>query len=299
MTMRAHISWNALFVAALCAVTLVACQDLPPNDYIEVYTVQGYLVANHSVDSIFIRRSLPVGQVYTPDDAAVRNAIVKISVDGNVYTLLEDTTRPDLYYLPASELIVRSGKTYTLDVNCFDKTLHAVTTVPDSIHFIQRPPDTLQYPADPNAVNLPAAIVTWTDVKNKITYGASVRCLDTLYIRRWTVDTTINGRDTTVVTGIPNGRIDRWWEANAPFYKDATRWAPFIDVAAIPMPWTGFKWYGPQLVTVYAVDTNMYDWMRVMLLGGSYRSQLNHIDGGIGVFGSCAIDTALVFVKKP
>jgi hypothetical protein len=277
---------------------LAACEDLPPNDYVERYIVEGYLIANHGIDSIFIRRSLPVNQSYDPNTAAIRNAVVTIAVDGQVYTLQEDTLRPDLYYLPASQLIVRSGKTYTLECHMADIVLRGVTTVPDTLHFTQRPPDTLQYPFNPDDANKPAATVAWESVKNKVSYAASVRCTDTLFITRWKVDTTINGRDTTVVRGIRNSRIQRWWEDNAPFYKDATRWAPFIDVTSIPMPWTGFKWYGPHIITVYAVDSNMYDWMRIMLLGGTYRSQLNHIEGGIGVFGSCAIDTAMVFVKK-
>ena len=107
------------------------------------------------------------------------------------------------------------------------------------------------------------------------------------------IDTTINGRDTMVYAGVRNSRIYRFFEEHAPFYKDASRWDPFLDVASSPLPWTAFKWYGPHVITVFALDQNFYDWLRIEFLGASYKPQLNHIVNGIGVFGSAAIVLAM------
>jgi hypothetical protein len=59
-----------------------------------------------------------------------------------------------------------------------------------------------------------------------------------------------------------------------------------------------FKWYGPALITFYAIDTNWWDYQRQVGFGGSdYQPSLNHIVGGIGIFGSGASDTASVFIQ--
>lgn len=286
LTLLAGIAWMA------------GCQDLPPNDYIPRYVVQGFLITNHGVDSIFVRRSLPVSDAYDPANAGVRHAQVTITVDGVVHTLMEKDTPAGFYYLPKSELTILSNKTYYLEIHAGADVIKASTLVPDSIRFTTRPPDTLQYPSDPNEQNTPAGFAQWTDRPGRVSYAANVACLDTLWYQSTTRDTTINGRDTTITTGIPNKRIDRFWEANAPFYKDVSRWAPFIDQASVPLPWTGFKWYGRQRITVYAIDQNFYDWLRVQFFGTTYKPQLNHIEGGIGVFGAAGMDTTLVFVKR-
>jgi hypothetical protein len=58
------------------------------------------------------------------------------------------------------------------------------------------------------------------------------------------------------------------------------------------------RWYGPNLMTFYAIDTNWWDYQRQVGFGGSdYLPSLNHIVGGMGVFGSASRDTVSVFVK--
>ena len=286
------------FIVLCMTVIVIGCQDLPPNDYIERIVVEGFLITNHGVDSIIIRKSLPVNVAYDPQVAGIVHAQVTITVDGNVYTLMEKDTTSGFYYLPASVLTIRSGKTYNLEIHTGDAVVKASTIVPDSIKLTSQLPDTLQYPSDPNAQTVPAANVTWTDVRGRASYAANVACLDTTWYKVWTKDTVINGRDTVIQYGIPNRRIDRFWEANAPFYKDVSRWEPFIDYPSTPLPWTGFKWYGRQRIMVFSVDQNFYDWLRTQFLGTTYKPPLNHIDGGIGVFGSAGIDTQTVFVKE-
>ncbi|HEX5317435.1 MAG TPA: hypothetical protein VFX22_12370, partial [Candidatus Kapabacteria bacterium] len=60
-----------------------------------------------------------------------------------------------------------------------------------------------------------------------------------------------------------------------------------------------FIWYGPNRITFYAIDTNWADYQRQVIgRGGTdYQPTLNHINGGIGIFGSAARDTVTIFVK--
>ena len=60
-----------------------------------------------------------------------------------------------------------------------------------------------------------------------------------------------------------------------------------------------FSYFGRNLITFRAIDTNWSDYERQSPPFNSlnYQPALNHIVGGMGVFGSGARDTATVFVK--
>ena len=65
-----------------------------------------------------------------------------------------------------------------------------------------------------------------------------------------------------------------------------------------------FGWYGPNLLSFLALDSNWVDYKRQVGYGERaqyhYQSSLNHIIGGIGVWASAAKDTVTVFIKpKP
>lgn len=277
------------FVIALFACWLISCQDAPPVAYIQQIAVQGYLFANHPIDSIIVDRSLPVDLYYNRDSAGISDAQVTITVDGITYPLSARTTPSGCYYLPDTTMLVRSGKTYYLQIQYNGQTVTAQTTVPDSIKITKRLPDTLQYPQDTiNIINYPDSIVTWTGITNKISYAAAITCADTL--------------DYDTLQHVPNRRVYRPGSGGAggQHYNDVTRWFGFLPVSSVPVPWTVFKWYGKQKIAVYNVDRNFNDWLKMITLnGGTFTQDLNHINGGIGVFGSAGVDSMSTFLKMP
>jgi len=269
------------------ATILFACQSTPPVAYIEQIVVEGYLFANHHVDSIVVARSLPVNQLYVADSAGISDAQVSISVDDVAYPLFASSQTPGSYYLMDSSFIVRSGKTYLLTVQYKDNTITSQTTVPDSIKITQQLPDTIQYPQDTiNVLNYSAPFVTWTGV-NSISYAASITCTDTLWY-----DSLHN---------IHNRRVWHLGDGSGGTqYNDITRWSAFLPVSSVPVPWTIYKWYGKQKITAYALDKNFNDWLKMTELnGGTFTQDLNHINGGVGVFASAGIDTTTTFLKMP
>lgn len=277
-----------LLIVPIVAALLASCQDAPPVAYIQQISVQGYLFANHPIDSIIVDRSLPVDLYYSRDSAGITDAQVTITVDSVTYPLTARANPPGCYYLPDTTMLVRSGKTYFLQIQYNGQTVTAQTTVPDSISITQRLPDSVQYPHDTiNVINYPSPTVTWTGVTNKIAYLASITCVDTL-----TYDS---------LQRIPNRRVytpDKGTGGQR--FNDVTRWFPFIPVSSIPVPWAVFKWYGVQKITVYNVDRNFNDWLRMIYInGGNFAQDLSHINGGIGVFGSAGLDTMTTFLKMP
>ena len=78
-----------------------------------------------------------------------------------------------------------------------------------------------------------------------------------------------------------------------------TRYSEVQTGPAIALTSRFFNWYGPNLITFYAIDTNWTDYQRQIegRGGTNYQPSLNHIDGGIGVFASGARDTVSIFIK--
>ena len=277
-----------VMAASLSVMLLVGCQSNAPVAYVPQVVVQGYLYANHPIDSIIVSQSQPVNVYYNVDSVGISGAQVSIMVDGTTYPLAERAQHHGSYYLPDTTFLVHSGKTYFLKIVANGTTVTAQTTVPDSIKITKPLPDTIQYPMDTvNVLNYPSPTLTWTGV-NPVSYAASLTCLDTLWYDS--------------VAQIHNRRVWHLGEGSGggTQYNDITRWFFLIPVSSVPVPWTGLKWYGRQKVTVYALDQNFNDWLKqAFISGNNFQESLNHINGGIGVFGSAGIDTTTTFVKMP
>ena len=263
-------------VALLGLFAFTGCDNPIQTAYTEQIVVDGFIYANEPVDSIVLHRTTPFGAYYDDLDYAIDSAMVTITVDGMAHTLLP-TGMKGRYYLPASDLIVQGGKTYNLTITApNNQNLSATTTVPMPIHF-SAIADSVRgktFILDTNNLSNFAFVVTAgpADEPNRENL-LSVTALDTTYglIRhREGSDSLATMRYSNLATG------------------------PAIAITA-----RLFNWYGPNLITFYAIDTNWTDYQRQVLgRGGSdYQPTLNHITGGIGVFGSAARDTVTIFVK--
>jgi len=269
------------------AMTLLACffygcDTAIESNYTEQIVVGAFLYANEPVDSIVLHRTTPFGSYYDDLDYAVDGAQVSITVDGVVHNLLPGT-RKGRYYLPASDLVIAAGKTYNLSIVApnlqagGEHVISATTTVPMSIH-LSSLADSVRgktFIFDTNNVASLAFLVTATPTDaSDHRYLLSVTALD------------------TSIGMIHFGNM-----------KDSIRLTRYSEVAtgpAIAVTARFLEWYGPNLITMYAIDTNWWDYQRqVPNFGGGtdYQPSLNHITGAIGIFGSAARDTVSVFIK--
>ncbi len=270
-----------LAMMVLVVVALVGCDNPIQSAYTEQLVVDGFIYANEPIDSIVLHRTTPFGSYYDDLDYAVDSATVTISVDGVTDTLLP-TDLKGRYYLPASKLIVQGGKTYNLAVSAPDQQTGgthyatASTIVPMPIHF-STIADSVRgktFILDTNNLANFAFIVTAGPVDNpNREYLLSVQALDTSY-----------------------GRI-RYREG--PDSLSTIRYSNLATGPAIAVTPGMFNWYGPNLITFYAIDTNWSDYQRQIIGRGgvNFQPTLNHIQGAIGVFGSAARDTVTIFLK--
>jgi len=270
-------------IALLGFFAFSGCDNPIQTAYQEQLVVNGFIYANEPIDSIVLHRTTPFGSYYDDLDYAVDSATVTITVDGVAHTLLP-TGLKGRYYLPASNLIVQGGKTYNLTVIAPDlqtggvHTATSSTTVPMPIHFsaIADSARGKTFILDTSNLSNFAFIVTAGPVDTPDReYLLSVQALDTSY-----------------------GRI-RGERASSLDSTQTIRYSGIATAPAIAVTPGLFNWYGPNLVTFYAIDTNWSSYQRQVLgRGGTdFQPSLNHITGGIGVFGSAARDTVTIFVK--
>ncbi len=273
-------------VALLGIIALSGCDQPILSNYQEQLVVNSFIYANGGIDSVVLHRTTPFGDTFNDIDYAVTGATVIVTSNGVADTLLPgtagDPTLKGRYYLPQSKLIVQGGQTYNLSVtapNLQSGGTHyatSSTTVPMPIH-LEPLADSIRGQTlilDTNNLASFAFLLTAGPVDNpNREYLLSIVALDTTYGR---IRTNGEGQDTTLTVRYSN---------------IAT--GPEIAVTSRLL-----GWYGPNLLTFYAIDTNFADYQRQLTGGGNFQPTLNHIIGGIGVFGSAAIDT-VSFILKP
>ena len=278
-----------ILLLAVLATGLIGCANaITPADLSQTIVVQGYLWANHPVDSIVLSKTVPIDAYYDPSQARITGATVTINVDNHVYKLTERPGSPGVYELPADSLIIRSEKKYDLTVHALGTVATASTIVPDTFVLTKLLPDTIQFPADLNqAGTMPH--VEWSESANRIYYGLSMEALDTLVYQVKGADTVWNQR-----VGTNQGIMDpRRIRAQQLVRYELLLKAPQADIA-----WNIFRWYGRHRLTVFAMDSNFVEFMIMQSAGRQYFPQLNQITNGIGVFGSAALQQQVVFVKE-
>ncbi|MDP4199123.1 MAG: DUF4249 family protein [Bacteroidota bacterium] len=268
-------------VALTAATALSSCDNAIETAYNEQIVVSAFLYANAPIDSVVLHRTTPFGAYYDDLDYAVDSATVIVTVDGVPHTLLPAKLK-GRYSLPASDLIVQAGKTYQLSITAPNNqtggkhSISAVTTVPMPIH-LSPLADSVRgrtFVLDTNNLASFVFVVTAGPVESpERRYLLSVTALDTNY-----------------------GRIrpPRGLDSVLPIRYSLVATGPAIAVTS-----RFVNWYGPNLITFYAIDTNWTDYQRQIITQGgtNYQASLNHIAGGMGVFASASRDTVSLFVK--
>jgi len=278
----------------LVALASTGCEDLPPNDYVPQYIVQGYLVVDQPITGIKVMRSQSLADTFGLASSDVTDADVRIIVDGQALKLdyRPDSSGTGEYFFADSSLKVQPNLLYSIEVRTTDGTLlTGQTLTPERISWIRAPKSTLQYPVD--TLNLPSPdslSLAWTRSGDRSEYLISVRCLDTLDY----------GKYLEPSTGEPNRRIERPLIDQESDFKHLSRWDYRLSLETT-MPWHLFKWYGRERITAWAVDQSLLEWYKLTHWGSdspTYDPLMSNIHGGAGVFGSAAIAEMDVFLLK-
>lgn len=256
------------------------CDGAIESEYVEQIVVTGFIYHGEPIDSVILHYTVPFGSSYNDSVYAVEGADVKVRVDGKEYQLLPGTRR-GRYYLPASELIVEGGKEYELIIKKDEHELYSRTRVPLPIAY------TNLETALPLDRILPLDTNDATDFTYTLTAGPTQPAI--LYMLQ------VNALDTTV------GKIYTDPQAGPPVDTSAYVRNSFIQTAPRVTIYSRlFGWFGPNRMTMLALDSNWVDYKRQVGYGErglTYQTSLNKIKGGVGIWASAAKDTVTVYVK--
>jgi hypothetical protein len=272
-----------VFLFLFSAVFFTGCdQSTQPNEYSNQLVVSAFLTAEQPIDSVFVTRTGNLLEYYSPQNSAITNAIVKITLVDTInptanvtYTLAHDNNHPGRYY---SSSVVMPLRIYLLSVEAPGYPLiTGKTTVPDTFSIVNRIdfPDTVAY--DPV---MPSYTLNWTSSRNYSDYVGSVASID---LSADDIPSDFRSADD------PKPDKTSVFNFNSPNINSAS------------IIWLAVNYYGRNLVTIEAVDYNYYDYLRQYVVsGGTELRQIRYnISGGLGVFGSSARahNSFTIFIK--
>lgn len=297
----------------MLGILLAGCDSTIDSNHSEKVVIESYLVADEPMPTVWISRSIPVGSIYNPAQAVVRDALVVMYVlddDGKKTRSIlfeESVSEPGAYHSVTDERVL-PGATYRLEVRSEPNAeiVWAETTVPADFELIEPSATEIAY-KDPAQFSM---LVTQSPVeggqsvfvftmesleptlKNLIPayrefiYDEKIDDLDTF---EWSVE---DFKDFLIFSSPPI------FEGNYEVFPNGT--------LRVKLPWFAVAFYGPLKVTMTTLDKNLYDFQRYQQVqqGGSTLSPgeipnvLDHVENGRGLFGSSSRVTAFVDILK-
>jgi hypothetical protein len=269
--------------------------------------VDAQLIVGEPLPDLFLRRTAAPGERYDAAAQAVLDARVVVSgPTGEIgYSADPDSAGR---YLPASDDVVQPQTEYRLDVRVGDEVVTARTTTPGILRLRE-----VVLLDEANLQEL-RRLVLFGEAPDVFAEDANgVVYLDGLLEKR--IDP---------VAGAAGYQLslfsldeDSDFVIDADFleeddYEDFERQgaSPALDAenGRVRLPWFAVAFAGRHVWHTYALDRNWYDLARTdpdvggggfgELAGDSFQRPLFHVEGGIGLFGSAAVDS-VGFVVRP
>jgi hypothetical protein len=270
---------SVLTLLATISLSITGCDEAIDSVYEEELVLSAFLFAGETVDSVILERTTPFGERIDDDAIAVEGAQIVITTEGQSYNLLPIPGKKGRYYLP--DLIIQGGQKYEIDVRAGEHHLTSETVVPMPIRW--------------TGLNdsLPPSRVLYLDTNRfgDFRYGLTAGPKD-YHSRQYMLQvTSLDVREENKIRSVPPGPpVDTSATSRYSFFKTSA------DFRILPGLISHF---GRSKITIHALDTNWFDYHR-MVFGsrGNYQPSLNHVKGGLGVFGSSARDTVQVWIRE-
>lgn len=301
--MKRYFSLNVM-VATVSMLFLFAggCDTVNQQSYQQSYIVEGYLVEGNTLPQILLSTDQEVKQRYEFNQTAVDDAIVTIHHVDSSNSIIESyeyrMTRKGTYS-PVNEHLVKGGKTYRLDISIPQDQNHKIistTTVPTGFTIEDVLNDSTQYKG-PNL--------------------ASARCTPSFYKDRqsYYLLTILNDVDESRLTPLfaelmeddDELELEDFAKISSGILNEASMLAFGDGDIRVELPWSAVVFFGESQVVFSTIDDNLYNFVSsqsVQLSDGNHISPGEiydlkyNIEGGVGIFGSYAADTASVFIYQ-
>ena len=280
-----------MLVAVLIGLALLpaGCSTTPSDsvgDFQGAVYIEGFLIAGHGVDSVFVGSTVPLYESYSRATSGIAGALVTIQVDGVASVLDALANKPGYYHLP--QLLIQSGKTYHLTVSIEDVTVQAQTIVPA--------PPTISTSSAALTLAVDQLTVTWTGD----TQGGYVTTRSPIVLEEpIPLEYQIGGLGGGGGFGGFGGTIDTTgFAAMRDSLASAEQWQ-YLQGGSANLNWRQFTRYGIYSYVVHALDGNYADYLISSRQDMEIMDEPNfHVTGGIGIFASMAADTLVFTVRE-
>ena len=273
-----------------------------------VLVVDALLIVGRPLPDLFLHETVAPGKRYTREAAAVSGAAVEVLQGDLVFSYSADPDSAGRYLPPAERPAVMPTTEYHLVVRSDGRELRATTRTPapfqirevvlldEETQEVRRHLKTFQEGSD----------VVFTAPENQVTY------LDGLLEARFDpID--VSGYQAGIFSIDPGS--ERVLEAD---FLDEEDYADLEPQGSSPafvapdgrlrLPWFVVAFAGRTILRIYALDKNWFDFVRSSpeneggnfgnLAGDNFDRPLFRTEGGLGLFGSAAVDS-LGFVVLP
>jgi hypothetical protein len=321
---------------ALVALALAVggCDGTVDDAFTPQLVVSAHLGATEPLPTLRLSQTVALGEVYTPEGAAVAGATVVVSLlraDGSVEAVFP--YGPDEQagtYDPLVGATVLPRRTYRLDVTgpAGDR-ISAVTTVPPAFDVVEPPADAVEYRLGQG----PEVRITQTSTADRqAAFVGSTRALAPDAFEAVTVDGVTKYRSQNLPDRFrPVPIVQRFLDCveedagtllcdDDPTVDAVVGTSPVINEASyidlgdgtilVQVPFLAFGFFGPQSITLVSLDPALQAFVQTQVVqgGGSTLSPgeipnvTTNVEGGLGVFGSFArqtVTTTIVPASAP
>ena len=295
----------ALLVLAGCAAERSPGELFGPTES-GILVVDAQLIVDEPMPDIYLRRTADPAQSYDANAQGVLQADVTVSFDGGQVTFAADADVPGRFAPVGDAPVVQPLSVYDLSVRVGDENLTGRTRTPGRLRLREAVVlDETSLDIRRQLVLFSEADDIWAEAANQVEYldgllevrAAPVTGAAAFQLSLFSLDL-----DSDFVVDADFLEADDYEE----FEREGA--SPPLDGVdgRVRMPWFAIAFAGRHVWRTYALDENWYDFVRTdprgggfgQLAGDSFQRPRFHIKGGIGLFGSAAVDS-VGFVVLP
>ena len=264
--------------------------------------VDAILIVDAPLPPVVLRHTVAPGHSYSAAATALEGATVSIQRGDAVFSYQPDPRRAGRYLPPGDAPVVEPNGLYELRVTAGDgPAVRAQTQTPAHIRI-----DELRLLADDLETEL-GRLRLFSEVGDAV-YEAAENQLEYdkgVLVAQFQDDgaaVSYQVRLANLEHSSPLLFDDEWLDDFEDFELERVETSPLLSLASgeLYLPWAGIYYAGRYKVTLFAVDQNWFDLVRTDNVdaergsgeaGQSFQRPLFHIENGIGLFASAAVDS--------
>ena len=266
--------------------------------------VDAILIVDAPLPSVILRRTVAPGRSYSAAATALEGATVSIHSGDAVFNYRPVSGKAGSYLPPDDAPVVEPSRRYELRVNTGDgPEVRAQTQTPARLRIdeLRLSEDDLETELRRLRLFSEVGDAVYEAAENQLEYDKGVLAA------QFQVDSTATSYQVRVANLEYESPLlfdDEWIEdlADEDFELERVETSPLLSLESgeLYLPWDGIYYAGRHKIKLFAVDQNWFDLVRTDNVdaerssgeaGQSFQRPLFHVENGIGLFASAAVDS--------